>query len=101
MEKTGNWSDGKEMVMNMRGLSRCLVFSGKDEDYENWRVLVDDWIEIDGKRGSILVLSCGEELKANGEVKMILQELEKHNKKEGKVHMMSKVKSYYQIQRGK
>ena len=40
------------------------------------------------------------ELKGTGGVKRILQELEKHYRREGKVHMMSKVKAYYQIQRG-
>ena len=31
--------DGKrgEMVMNMKGLSKYLVFSAEDEDYENWK----------------------------------------------------------------
>ena len=42
-----------------------------------------------------------EELKRKGEVTRILQELEKHYKREGRVHMMSKVKAYYPIQRGK
>ena len=41
-----------------------------------------------------------EELKGEGGVKRIFQELEKHYKKEGRVHMMSNVKAYYRIQRG-
>ena len=39
----------EEMVISMKGLSKCLLFSRVDEDYENWRVLVDDWIDMYGE----------------------------------------------------
>ena len=38
--------------------------------------------------------------KGKGGIKLILHELEKHYKKEGRVPMMSKVKAYYKVKRG-
>ena len=37
MEKIVDDRKRGKMVMSMKGLSKCLVFSGEDEDYENWR----------------------------------------------------------------
>ena len=42
MVMIGNKGDGEEMVMSMRGLSKCPVFSGKEEDYEEWRQTRDN-----------------------------------------------------------
>ena len=39
--------------MSMRSLSKCPVSSGKDKDYENWRVLVYDWLDTKEKRREI------------------------------------------------
>ena len=41
-----------------------------------------------------------EELKGDGRVKLMIQELKKHYKKESRVQMMSKGKAYYKIKRG-
>ena len=41
-----------------------------------------------------------EKLKEEVGVKLIIQEREKHYKKESKVYMVSKVKGYYRIKRG-
>ena len=57
MEKLGSNSDGEEMVMSIRDLSKCPIFSGKEEDYEEWRVLVDNWIDMEGE-------NCGGQSKA-------------------------------------
>ena len=84
--------------MNMRGLYKCPAFSRKDEDYENWRLLVDDWIDmeeeerkypvlelqrsIQGKTMSMVSWLDRKELKENGGVKRILHTLEKHKRGE-------------------
>ena len=77
--------------MSMEGVSKCLIFSGKEEDYEDWRVLVDDWIDMEGDKrpypglelrravqGKALCMVSWldrDELKREGGVQRILQEL--------------------------
>ena len=103
--------------MSMRDLSKCPVFYEKEEDYEDWKVLVDDWSDMEGENRQYKCLELRravqgkalcmvslvdrEELKKKGGVKKILQELGKYYKREGRAHMMRKGKAYYRIQRGK
>ena len=53
---------GEEIAMIFKGLSKFLVFSGENEEYENWRVLVDDWVDMEDKERKYLDLEIMREV---------------------------------------
>ena len=98
----------------MLGLEGYPVFSGKESEYENWSVLVDDWLTLEGgerkylglemrwvMQGKALEIVIGmdrEELREKEGPAMLLSELEKYYKNDKGVHKR-KVKEYYGIKR--
>ena len=99
----------------MKGTMRCPVFSGNGAEYENRRVIVSDWMMIEGKkreypalemrstmRGKALDVVVGLEqqklLERTG-VEMLLRKFEKYYQKESRVYKFSKLKEFYNIRR--
>ena len=99
----------------MKGTMRCPVLSGNGAEYENRRVIVSDWMMIEGKkreypalemrstmRGKALDVVVGLEqqklLERTG-VEILLRKFEKYYQKESRVYKLSKLKEFYNIRR--
>ena len=105
-----------EERVEVKGTNRCPIFSGMEEDYENWRILASDWMEIEGNkreypglemradiRGKALDVVVGipqVDLKGDEGTERLIKELEKYYQKESRTYKLMKLKELMNIKRG-
>ena len=105
-----------EERVEVKGTNRCPIFSGMEEDYETWRILASDWMEIEGNkreypglemraamRGKALDVVVGipqVDLKGDEGTVRLIKELEKYYQKESRTYKLMKLKELMNIKRG-
>ena len=103
----------EEGRIDWRVSERCPMFSGKESDYKNWRVLLSNWMKLgrekkytslemrrvmQGKALDLVVWLDQEKLMKMEGTEMLLRELEKGHKV-SRIHKLGKLKEFYNIKR--
>ena len=94
---------------------RCPIFNGEESEYENWKMQVEDWLELEEEelkypglelrlalKGRALRLSeniMREDLKKKGGERKLLEILDKAYRKDKRINKILKIEEYYKIQR--